>query len=154
MPKPIENMNLSVASNVLLVCYFGGSLFTSGVLGLVAPSELGTLVGGIFGWSAAIVYSWAIILVGLSGLAAMAANSRKAEFYAILGAAAMTILNGLVLLPEHPQTAMRLLFAPAMIVPFGWMRMGFTISPVQVGEITREIAAERETQGNGGRYDI
>lgn len=149
--RSLYSASQSAMSDVLLTLYFAGACVASGAAGLVSPGELGSLFAGIRDGLVYIVFSWCMILVGIAGLAARLADSRMGEFYAIVGVSVLTTLNGVALLPEHPSTALRLAFAPAMMVPYAWMRLGFTVSRGEVASIKQAIAAVNgDRDGEGG----
>ena len=147
--RMLYNVSRQRMADVLLVCYFGGALFTSGVIGLLGPPETGTLVSDLLGVPVGDAYSWSAVLIGAAGLASRVFDSRRGDFYALIGVAVLTVLNAAILLPEHPQTAMRLLFSPALIVPYGWIRLGFVVSPREVYSLRAAIDRRREAQGRG-----
>lgn len=133
-------------SDVLLTIYFLG-MALSGAEGLLHPGELGSMIEEMAGMTVATAFSWAMVATGLSGVAARLADSRMGEFYAIIAISALTVINGIALLPEHPQTTIRLVFAPAMMIPYGWMRLGWTVSRTQVTEIQKTVIEERKRSG-------
>jgi hypothetical protein len=137
--RMLYNMSQANMADVLLTIYFLGAAVASGVIGLVAQGELGTLLGETFGTYVGVAFSAAMILVGVAGVGARLANTRMGEMYAVIALAGLTLINGALLLPEHPQTALRLLFAPCMMVPYGWMRTGFVIPRSQVSSLNRAI---------------
>lgn len=150
--RTLYSMSRTYAFDVLLTVYFAGALVASGIMGLMtSPGELGTILYGLRGDLVATAYSWGMILVGTSGIIARLFDSRRGESYAITAAAFLTLVNGVLLLPEHPQTALRLLFAPAMMVPYGLMRLGYTINRQQVHSLREAITAAQddETQEPG-----
>lgn len=140
--RMLYNVSRMYAMDVLLTVYFLGAAVASGVVGLVASGELGTILGETYGGYVDAAFSWAMIIVGLAGVGARLANSRMGEMYAIIAVSVLTLVNGVLLLPEHPQTALRLLFAPAMMIPYAWMRTGFVIPRSQVAAI-HEAAEKR-----------
>lgn len=147
--RMLYNVSRQRMADVLLVCYFGGALFTSGVLGLATSPEVGTLVGDLLGLPVGDAYSWAAVLIGSGGLAARIFDSRRGDFYALIGVAVLTVLNAVILLPEHPQTAIRLLFSPGIIIPYGWIRLGFVVSPQEVHSL-RDAIRRGKARENGG----
>jgi len=138
----------SRVSDFLLLAYFVG-IVISGLIGtgwLNAPGD--NLTAGAEGHEVATYFSWATVMIGMSGVVARLFGSRMGEFYAILGIAVLTAINGLILLPDWPQTAVRLLVAPAMMVPYAWIRLGVTMSRGQVNALHRVM---RRGSGRGER---
>lgn len=144
-PERVESARLlarlgrSPAVDGMLNLYFFG-MVASGAVGL-------TLLQDLTGSSLpAVIYDVSLIMAGASGAAATAARSRIGEFYAIVGISVLTILNAAMVLADSPQTAIRLAFAPLMMIPYGWMRLGFNVSRTDVKTI-RKMVGEDEQGG-------
>jgi hypothetical protein len=136
-------MGRSALADGMLNLYFFG-MIASGVVGLMLPGGVTTLVQEVTSNSlTAVLYDASLIMVGAAGAAATVARSRMGEFYAIIGISVLTILNALIIMTTSPQTAVRLAFAPLMMIPYGWMRLGFNVSRADVKHI-REAIGEGE----------
>lgn len=135
--RTLYAMSRTGVADVLLTLYFCGAVVAPGVIGLTNGSDLGSLFGGGILLE---VYSWAMVFIGVAGIVARLADSRMGEFYAITGVSLLTIFNGIALLPEHPGTTLRLVFAPCMMLPYAWMRLGFTINRAEVYSLKQAIS--------------
>lgn len=136
-------------ATVLLGFYFAGACIASGVAGLTAPGGFGTFLTGIGAGAVLDAYSWSLILIGAGGLFAVLVDSREGEFRSVLGVSVLTVINAVSLLPENLPTSLRLMFAPAMMVPYAWMRLGFTLSRKQVLATRQVIEATNNVQRVG-----
>ena len=145
----LARIGRSRLADAMLIIYFVGMVL-SGVIGIVtADTGLQTLLAISSGQGLALSYDVALILVAIAGIIASVAGSRMAEFYAILGIAALTAISALLIFPDTPQVGVRLLFAPLMMVPYGWMRLGFNVSRAEVHSI-RQAIADRDAKLDNG----
>jgi hypothetical protein len=144
----IHRLSRSHMSDVLLTCYFLGACIATGIAGLISDEfATGTLIQQDWGYFISTGFSVGMLLTGIGGVIARLADSRMGELYAIIGVAVFTILNGVLLLPDHPQVSLRLLFAPCMMVPYAWLRLGLNISRGQVQDIQRAIVLKSGDKG-------
>lgn len=133
-------------SSYLLAFYFVG-MIGSGIAGLfVRPVS----ASDVFTDNAWLTLDYSLIAVGTAGLSASIFKSRMGEFYAVIGISCLTIVNAVVVLQANPQTAIRLLFAPCMMIPYAWMRLGFNMSRNEMVVITQVVTAERDMAINQG----
>lgn len=81
-----------------------------------------------------LAFSWAMVGTGLGGVLASIARSRQGEFIAIVLMSFLTLIQGLLLV-EDLQAAIRLTFAPFMMISFAVIRKGFNLSKRDVDQI-------------------
>lgn len=148
----LYKLGRSRITDALLTVYFIG-ITLAGLIGLGWIRGWGnvdgaTLTGQIEGSQVSFYFSWASVAIGMAGIMARLFHSRMGEFYAVIGVSILTIINGIILLPDYPQTAMRLIVAPAMMVPYAWMRLGVTMSRGEVNALHRVM-----TRGTKGRTE-
>jgi hypothetical protein len=115
--------------DIAITTYFAGMVF-SGVTGFSYTS----LDEHYWDDITAMAFSWAMVGTGLGGVIASVARSRQGEFIAIVLMSFLTLVQGLLLI-EDLQAAIRLVFAPFMMVSFAAIRKGFNLSKRDVDQI-------------------
>lgn len=108
--------------------YFGCAV--TGLLGLTTPTTVGRTM-----------YSVAMLVFGLLAVLSVIAVARRSEAAMILAIAIMTFLHGALILNDGIQTALRVMIAPLVLIPFAVYRSQAVLFR---RDVTAQIAAAQD----------